>query len=77
MTEYLQVPYSYLYVHVYILCLSTILMFLEQTNINLSGQIGFDAVGGLTSHIAALKEMVVFPLLYPEVFDKFKIESPK
>ncbi|XP_041931933.1 ATPase family AAA domain-containing protein 2-like isoform X1 [Alosa sapidissima] len=39
--------------------------------------IGFDAVGGLTSHIAALKEMVVFPLLYPEVFDKFKIESPK
>ncbi|XP_042566591.1 ATPase family AAA domain-containing protein 2 isoform X2 [Clupea harengus] len=39
--------------------------------------IGFDAVGGLTSHIAALKEMVVFPLLYPEVFEKFKIESPK
>ncbi|XP_062384695.1 ATPase family AAA domain-containing protein 2-like isoform X3 [Sardina pilchardus] len=45
--------------------------------VHVDQSIGFDAVGGLTSHIAALKEMVVFPLLYPEVFDKFKIESPK
>ncbi|XP_046875048.1 ATPase family AAA domain-containing protein 2-like isoform X1 [Hypomesus transpacificus] len=37
----------------------------------------FDSVGGLTSHISALKEMVVFPLLYPEVFDKFKIQPPR
>uniref|UniRef100_A0A8C7KQI9 ATPase family AAA domain-containing protein 2 n=1 Tax=Oncorhynchus kisutch TaxID=8019 RepID=A0A8C7KQI9_ONCKI len=34
-------------------------------------------VGGLTSHISALKEMVVFPLLYPEVFEKFKIQPPR
>ncbi|XP_032874974.1 ATPase family AAA domain-containing protein 2 isoform X2 [Amblyraja radiata] len=37
----------------------------------------FNSVGGLTNHIAALKEMVVFPLLYPEVFERFKIQPPR
>ncbi|NXJ49593.1 ATAD2 protein, partial [Spizaetus tyrannus] len=37
----------------------------------------FDGVGGLSDHISALKEMVVFPLLYPEVFDRFKIQPPR
>ncbi|MGH0164133.1 UNVERIFIED_CONTAM: hypothetical protein FKN15_055258 [Acipenser sinensis] len=37
----------------------------------------FDSIGGLSSHILALKEMVVFPLLYPEVFEKFKIQPPR
>lgn len=37
----------------------------------------FDSVGGLTAHIKSLKEMVVFPLLYPEVFEKFKIQPPR
>ncbi|NXX46800.1 ATAD2 protein, partial [Tricholaema leucomelas] len=37
----------------------------------------FDAVGGLADHISALKEMVVFPLLYPEVFERFKIQPPR
>ncbi|KAJ7404013.1 ATPase family AAA domain-containing protein 2 [Willisornis vidua] len=37
----------------------------------------FDGVGGLSDHIAALKEMVVFPLLYPEVFERFKIQPPR
>ncbi|KAM6126050.1 ATPase family AAA domain-containing protein 2 isoform 2-T2 [Pterocles gutturalis] len=37
----------------------------------------FDAVGGLSDHISALKEMVVFPLLYPEVFERFKIQPPR
>ncbi|OXB58459.1 hypothetical protein ASZ78_016321 [Callipepla squamata] len=36
----------------------------------------FDSVGGLSHHILALKEMVVFPLLYPEIFEKFKIQPP-
>lgn len=43
----------------------------------ISLQVRFDSVGGLSSHIAALKEMVVFPLLYPEVFEKFKIQPPR
>lgn len=40
-------------------------------------QVGFDSIGGLSGHISALKEMVVFPLLYPEVFDNFKIQPPR
>ncbi|XP_055081091.1 ATPase family AAA domain-containing protein 2-like isoform X2 [Periophthalmus magnuspinnatus] len=39
--------------------------------------VGFDSIGGLSEHISALKEMVVFPLLYPEVFDNFKIQPPR
>ncbi|XP_042685728.1 ATPase family AAA domain-containing protein 2B isoform X1 [Centrocercus urophasianus] len=37
----------------------------------------FDSIGGLSHHILALKEMVVFPLLYPEIFEKFKIQPPR
>ncbi|NXK06734.1 ATAD2 protein, partial [Herpetotheres cachinnans] len=37
----------------------------------------FDGVGGLSDHISALKEMVVFPLLYPEVFERLKIQPPR
>ncbi|KAK7100039.1 hypothetical protein V1264_023048 [Littorina saxatilis] len=33
----------------------------------------FDSVGGLQKHITALKEMVVFPLLYPEFYERFKV----
>ncbi|XP_056141706.1 ATPase family AAA domain-containing protein 2-like isoform X2 [Lampris incognitus] len=39
--------------------------------------VGFDNIGGLGRHISALKEMVVFPLLYPEVFERFKIQPPR
>ncbi|XP_018430857.1 PREDICTED: ATPase family AAA domain-containing protein 2B [Nanorana parkeri] len=44
---------------------------------NLDRSIRFDSVGGLSQHIYALKEMVVFPLLYPEIFEKFKIQPPR
>ncbi|NXM88935.1 ATAD2 protein, partial [Oenanthe oenanthe] len=37
----------------------------------------FDGVGGLSDHIASLKEMVIFPLLYPEIFERLKIEPPR
>ncbi|XP_044062597.1 ATPase family AAA domain-containing protein 2-like isoform X2 [Siniperca chuatsi] len=37
----------------------------------------FESIGGLSRHISALKEMVVFPLLYPEVFERFKIQPPR
>ncbi|XP_061462022.1 ATPase family AAA domain-containing protein 2 isoform X2 [Rhineura floridana] len=43
----------------------------------IDSSVRFDSVGGLSSHISALKEMVVFPLLYPEVFEKFKIQPPR
>ncbi|KAF7654038.1 hypothetical protein LDENG_00075450 [Lucifuga dentata] len=45
-------------------------MFIDRT-------VRFDSIGGLSRHISALKEMVVFPLLYTEVFERFKIEPPR
>ncbi|KAF7210755.1 ATPase family AAA domain-containing protein 2 [Nothobranchius furzeri] len=39
--------------------------------------VDFDSIGGLSGHISALKEMIVFPLLYPEFFDSFKIQPPR
>ncbi|XP_011610211.1 ATPase family AAA domain-containing protein 2B isoform X1 [Takifugu rubripes] len=44
---------------------------------NLDTSVRFDSVGGLSNHIHALKEMVVFPLLYPEIFERFKIQPPR
>ncbi|NWR68444.1 ATAD2 protein, partial [Centropus unirufus] len=43
----------------------------------IDSSVRFDGVGGLSDHISALKEMVVFPLLYPEVFERFKIQPPR
>jgi len=39
--------------------------------------IDFNSVGGLDSHIRALKEMVVIPLLYPDVFNQFDVQPPR
>ena len=40
-------------------------------------KIGFDSVGGLEKHIHSLKEMVVLPLLYPDVFERFDTQPPR
>jgi len=37
----------------------------------------FESVGGLDEHVNSLKEMVMFPLLYKEIFSKFNIGAPK
>ena len=37
----------------------------------------FESVGGLKEHVNALKEMVMFPLLYPELFQQFSIQPPR
>uniref|UniRef100_A0A8U7M2G9 Uncharacterized protein n=1 Tax=Corvus moneduloides TaxID=1196302 RepID=A0A8U7M2G9_CORMO len=47
----------------------------EQMQID--GSVQFDGVGGLSDHISSLKEMVIFPLLYPEIFETLKIEPPR
>ncbi|CAL1262176.1 unnamed protein product [Larinioides sclopetarius] len=39
--------------------------------------VSFDHVGGLDKHIRSLKEMILFPLMYPEVFQRFKISPPR
>ena len=40
-------------------------------------QVLFDSVGGLGKEIRSLKEMILFPLMYPEVFEKFKVQPPR
>ncbi|XP_054717398.1 LOW QUALITY PROTEIN: ATPase family AAA domain-containing protein 2-like [Uloborus diversus] len=37
----------------------------------------FEHIGGLDKHIQSLKEMVLFPLMYPEVFQRFNITPPR
>ncbi|KAI6175937.1 Bromo domain-containing protein [Aphelenchoides bicaudatus] len=37
----------------------------------------FEKIGGLDEHVQSLKEAIVFPLLYPEMFEKFEISPPK
>lgn len=45
--------------------------------ITVDESINFDNVGGLDNHVNQLKEMVSLPLLYPEIFLKFKITPPR
>ncbi|XP_020089348.1 ATPase family AAA domain-containing protein At1g05910 isoform X2 [Ananas comosus] len=39
--------------------------------------VSFDDIGGLSEYIDALKEMVFFPLLYPDFFAKYHITPPR
>ena len=39
--------------------------------------IDFSAVGGLDQYVNQLKEMVNLPLLYPEIFQQFKVTPPR
>ncbi|CAJ0959275.1 unnamed protein product, partial [Mesorhabditis belari] len=43
----------------------------------IDSSVTFDQVGGLGAHIQSLKEVVLFPLLYPEIFARFNINPPK
>ncbi|NXU38428.1 ATAD2 protein, partial [Drymodes brunneopygia] len=47
----------------------------EQMEIDGSAQ--FHGVGGLSDHISALKEMVILPLVYPDVFEILKFKPPR
>lgn len=39
--------------------------------------VNFDGVGGMEGHINSLKEMVMLPLLYPELFQTLHITPPR
>lgn len=39
--------------------------------------VNFQSVGGIDDHINSLREMVMFPLLYPEIFAKYNITPPR
>ncbi|XP_067151480.1 ATPase family AAA domain-containing protein 2-like, partial [Apteryx mantelli] len=49
----------------------------EADPVQIQSSVCFDGVGGLSHHISALKEMVLFPLLYPEFFQRFQIRPPR
>ncbi|KAF9903890.1 ATPase AAA domain-containing protein 2B [Linnemannia zychae] len=39
--------------------------------------VDFSKVGGLDHHVKSLKEMVILPLLYPEVYSRFQMMPPR
>lgn len=43
----------------------------------IDAKVRFSSVGGLDGHIQSLREMILFPMLYPEVFKKFNVEPPR
>lgn len=43
----------------------------------LDNRIRFNTIGGLDSHIQCLKEMILLPMMYPEVFKQFHIQPPR
>ncbi|CAG9564529.1 unnamed protein product [Danaus chrysippus] len=45
--------------------------------IEVDGSVRFSSVGGLEEHIKCLREMVLFPLMYPSLFEKFKTRPAK
>lgn len=43
----------------------------------LDTKVRFSSVGGLDSHVRCLREMVVLPMMYPEIFQQFQIQPPR
>lgn len=39
--------------------------------------VNFDGVGGMDDHIRSLKEMVLLPLLYPDIFETLHLTPPR
>lgn len=42
-----------------------------------NSKVDFTKVGGLTDHLDLLREMIILPLLYGQVFNSFHIKAPK
>ncbi|XP_059059129.1 tat-binding homolog 7-like, partial [Achroia grisella] len=45
--------------------------------VEVDGSVRFSSVGGLEEHIKCLREMVLFPLMYPNLFQKFNTRPAK
>ncbi|CAG9766232.1 unnamed protein product [Ceutorhynchus assimilis] len=43
----------------------------------LDQSVRFNSIGGLKSHIRCLKEIILLPKMYPEVFRKFQVKPPR
>jgi SpoVK/Ycf46/Vps4 family AAA+-type ATPase len=53
------------------------LLRVDATPVAVDSKIGFGSIGGLDRHILSLKEMLVLPLLYPDVFERFDTQPPR
>lgn len=45
--------------------------------LGVDSSLSFESVGGLDNYINQLKEMVMLPLLYPEIFQRFNMQPPR
>ncbi|XP_049875888.1 ATPase family AAA domain-containing protein 2-like [Pectinophora gossypiella] len=45
--------------------------------IKIDSNVRFSSIGGLKEHIRCLREMIIFPLMYPELFKKFNTRPAK
>lgn len=43
----------------------------------IDNKVRFSSVGGLDGHVQCLKEMILLPMMYPEVFKQFQIHPPR
>jgi SpoVK/Ycf46/Vps4 family AAA+-type ATPase len=43
----------------------------------LDSSVNWHSVGGLEGHVQTLKEMVLLPLMYPELFERLHVEPPR
>lgn len=43
----------------------------------LDSKVRFSSVGGLDGHVQCLREMVLLPMMYPEVFKQFHVQPPR
>ncbi|KAH1015165.1 hypothetical protein HUJ05_012934 [Dendroctonus ponderosae] len=43
----------------------------------LDQSVRFSSIGGLQNHIQCLKEMILLPMMYPEVFKQFQVQPPR
>lgn len=43
----------------------------------LDANVRFRSIGGLDGHVQCLREMILLPMMYPEVFRRFQIQPPR
>lgn len=51
--------------------------FTRSRNKNSKNNLDFENIGGLSDHIKTLKELIMFPLLYENLYFHFKIKAPR
>lgn len=50
---------------------------IDPISLSTDSKLDWSSVGGLDGHVRALKEMVVLPLLYPDLFTQFSLSPPR